>query len=228
MQAVILAAGKGTRMAKDYDGPKQLLPVNGKPLISYTLDQLPDEVSEIVLVVGGPHEDRMREYFSDGYGGREVKFVRQEEQLGLAHAFNCARDVISGKWMGLIADDILGDGDLKKLAEKEVAVLAHRVDTPENFGVLVADEEGNLKHSVEKPQEFISDLVWTGHMVMGEDFFKADVEPSARGEYETPDVWMKLINEMGHKIEIVEADFWIPVNDKSQLEKAEGILKNKN
>ena len=60
---------------------------------------------------------------------------------------------------------------------------------------------------------------------MDESFFNVKIEPSARGEYETPDVWMKLIHEQGKKIKIVESSYWFPVNDKPQLDAAEAKLK---
>ena len=208
-------------MAKYYEGPKQLLPVKGKPVVEHALDQLPEEVDGLVFVVGGPHEQTIRDYFASGeYGGRKIEFVVQEEQLGLAHAFKCARENISGRWLGMVGDDIFGPKGMRGLVEHDMAVLASRVDHPEKFGVLVGDDDGYLVRSVEKPQEFISDLAWNGAMVMDEGFFEMEVAPSARGEFETPDVWMKLI-ESGRKIKIVEADFWLPVNDKEQLEVAE-------
>jgi glucose-1-phosphate thymidylyltransferase len=224
MKAVVLMAGKGTRMAKYYEGPKQLLPVKGKPVVEHALDQLPEEVDGLVFVVGGPHEQTIRDYFASGeYGGRKIEFVVQEEQLGLAHAFKCARENISGRWLGMVGDDIFGPKGMRGLVEHDMAVLASRVDHPEKFGVLVGDDDGYLVRSVEKPQEFISDLAWNGAMVMDEGFFEIEVAPSARGEFETPDVWMKLI-ESGRKIKIVEADFWLPINDKEQLEVAEQRL----
>jgi glucose-1-phosphate thymidylyltransferase len=228
MKAVVLMAGKGTRMAQYYEGPKQLLPVQGKPVVEHALDMLPEEVEGLVFVVGGPHEETIREYFKSGeYGGRKIEFVRQEEQLGLAHAFKVAKDLIDGRWLGMVGDDIFGPKGMKKLVEHDLAVLASRVDHPENFGVLVTNEEGYLVKSVEKPKEFISDLVWTGAMVMDQSFFELEVEPSFRGEYETPDVWMKMITELNTKIKVVEADFWLPINDKQQLEEAERILTEK-
>jgi dTDP-glucose pyrophosphorylase len=229
MQAVILMAGKGTRMAKYYDGPKQLLPINGKPTVEYLLDQLPDEVRELIMIVGGPHEARIREYFSSGqYKGKSIRFVKQEQQLGLAHAFWCAAPYVVGRWLGSVGDDIFGEGDLKRLiAHEGPGVLAARVPNPESFGVLVMDKGGYLVRAVEKPKEFVSDLVWCGAMVMDNDFFTTKVEPSARGEYETPDVWMKLINDKQKKITVVEASLWLPVNDKPQLEEAERILGKK-
>ena len=229
MKAVVLVAGKGTRMAKYYDGPKHLLPVSGKPVVEHVLEALPPVVDGIVLVVGGPHEAKIREHFTGGsFAGRPIEFAVQTEQLGLAHAFKSAKDLVTdGRWLGMIGDDLLGAGDLSKLLEYDLALLAARTNHPENFGVLVTDDKGYLVRSVEKPKEFISDLIWTGHMVMNQRFFELDLPPSARGEYETPDVWMAMITE-GAKIKVVEADFWMPINDKVQLEAAEAALKNRS
>ena len=66
-------------------------------------------------------------------------------------------------------------------------------------------------------------------MVMDQEFFDiaTTIEPSARGEYETPDVWMKLIQERNRQIKVVDCDFWLPVNDKDQLEEAERLLASR-
>jgi dTDP-glucose pyrophosphorylase len=225
MKAVVLMAGKGTRMAKYYEGPKQLLPVAGKPVVEHALDQLPDEVGELIFIVGGPHEAKIREYFKSGkYGHRPITFVVQKEQLGLAHAYNCAKDLIDGRWVGMVGDDIVGPLGLQELVTHELGVLAYKVPNPEKFGVLVTDDKHNLVRAVEKPQEFVSDLVSTGHMVMDQSFFEVPLVPSARGEYETPDVWTKLIQDQGKKIKVVESEFWLPVNDKEQLEEAERVI----
>lgn len=228
MKAVVLVAGKGTRMAKHYQGPKQLLPLNGKPILEYTLDALLPEVEGVVLVVGGPHEQTIRDYFKDGYKDLPIEFVVQREQLGLAHAFWTARDQVQGRWLGMVGDDYFGPGDLARLMSVgELSVLASRVDNPANFGVLVTNDDGYLVDAVEKPQTFISDLISTAAMIMDESFFELEgnLPPSARGEYETPDAWMKLINEHDKKIKVIEAKLWIPINDKDQLEAAEQILQ---
>jgi len=149
MKAVVLVAGKGTRMAKHYEGPKHLLPVAGKTVVEHALDNIPKEVDGLVMVVGGPHEDRIRDFFSAGeYEGRPIEFVVQEEQLGLAHAFKCAEDLVDGRWLGMVGDDIFGPRGMQELVDNELSILSSRVDTPENFGVLVTDEEGYLVKSV--------------------------------------------------------------------------------
>ncbi len=225
MQAVVLLAGKGTRMAMDYEGPKHLLPVAGKPVIEHALDQLPREVSELVFIVGGPHEEAIRQHFSASmYGGRRIVFLVQEEPLGIAHAFRVAAPVITGRWLGMVGDDIFGPRSLQQLVQQQgLALIGSHVAHPQHFGVLVTDNDKYLMHAIEKPQTFISDLVWNGAMVMDRDFFSAEIAPSERGEYETPDVWMKLIAD-GRKIKVIKADFWLPINDKQQLEEAEKLL----
>lgn len=226
MQAIILMAGKGTRMAKYYEGPKQLLPVAGKPIVEYLLEALPSEITELIFVVGGPHEETIRNYFAKGeHMGRPITFVKQEQQLGLAHAFHTAKHLIRGRWFGSVADDIYDPKALKKLVQEELGLYSYRVPNPEQFGVLVVDDNNYVIRAVEKPQEFVSNLIWGGAMVMDQSFFEVEITPSARGEYETPDVWMKLINEKGKKIRIVECDYWFPVNDKPQLEAAEAKMK---
>ncbi len=225
MQAVVLLAGKGTRMAMDYGGPKHLLPVAGKPVVEHALDRLPCEIRELVFIVGGPHEEAIRQHFSGGaYGGRRIVFLVQKEPLGIAHAFRVAAPAITGRWLGMVGDDIFGPRSLQKLAQqRDLSLIGSRVANPQNFGVLATDHSGYLTRAIEKPQTFISDLVWNGAMVMDRDFFDAKIAPSARGEYETPDVWMKLI-AAGRKIKVIEADFWLPINDKQQLEEAEKLL----
>lgn len=221
-------AGKGTRWAKHFDGPKQLMPVAGKPVLEHLLDSLPEEVDELVFIVGGPHEGTLRDYFKAGYyKGKPIAFVVQGEQLGLAHAFKTAKDVVRGRWFGSVADDIVDPEGIKRLFDHDLAVLSMRVENPSAFGVLVVDERGNLVRAVEKPQKFVGDLVWTGHMIMDERFMKVDVEPSDRGEFETPDVWSKLITDQGAEIKVVETPWWLPINDKEQLQAAEQHLRTR-
>ncbi len=221
-------------MAKYYTGPKHLLPVAGQPVVEHVLNALPPEVDSIVLVVGGPHEQAIRQHFASGiYHDRPIDFSVQKEQLGLAHAFWSAKDKVlgsspDGRWVGIVGDDIFGASDLQRLVQEPLAVLVHQVAKPETWGILVTDTDGYIVRAVEKPKEYVSNLASTMAMVMDERFFDLEgrLAPSARGEYETPDAWMMLIKE-GAKIKTVEAKLWLPVNDKEQLEAAERAIKQK-
>mgnify|MGYP000684064014 CR=1 FL=1 len=82
----------------------------------------------------------------------------------------------------------------------------------------------SLKEMLKIIEEFEKNLQNFFESNVHEDFFSVEVAPSPRGEFETPDVWMKLIKDFGRKIKIVEAEFWLPINDKEQLMEAEKVL----
>ncbi len=87
MQAVVLAAGKGTRLRPlTEDKPKVLVEVDGKPLIEDVFDNLLEiGVTELVVVVGYQKEQIIERY-GDEYEDVPITYTHQREQLGLAHA----------------------------------------------------------------------------------------------------------------------------------------------
>lgn len=225
MQAVIPIAGRGKRMAQKYQGPKQLLPVAGQPLVEYTLGALPSAITELVFVVGGPYENEIRAYFGSEHKGRAVTYVQQLEPLGLGHAIQQAAPVVHGKFLTVLPDDIYSTEDLHAMiTQPDLAALAKKVHNPENFGVLVCDAEGCLVRAVEKPKEFISDLVSAGPYLLDREFFDMRVAPSARGEFELPDIVMALVRERNRRVKVLETSFWLAVNDPEQLSAAEATI----
>jgi bifunctional UDP-N-acetylglucosamine pyrophosphorylase/glucosamine-1-phosphate N-acetyltransferase/UDP-N-acetylglucosamine pyrophosphorylase len=88
--AVVLAAGKGTRMKSDL--PKVLVPVAGRPMIDYVLDALSAAGVAEVLVVVGYRADLVRETLANRPG---LTFVEQTEQLGTGHAVMVCRDELA-------------------------------------------------------------------------------------------------------------------------------------
>lgn len=211
-------------MAKKYQGPKQLLPVAGKPLVEHTLGWLPKEIDELVLIVGGPYEKEIREYFGSEHQGRTIKYARQDEPKGLGHALQQAKGLVHGKFLVLLPDDFNDPNDLKKMiVQEDLAALAQRRSDPQNFGVFATDENGYIVKAVEKPKEFVSDLVSVGCYLLDEEFFDVEVPPSARGEIELPDIVNALIHR-GRKFKVVETSLWVPVNDPEQLDLADSII----
>ena len=102
MQAVILAAGRGTRMGGLTDTvPKPLLLVAGKSLLAHKLDALPSEVHEVIFVIG--YQGQMiREEFGSEYGGRRVQYVEQEELNGTMGAVSLAKPLITGRFIVIL------------------------------------------------------------------------------------------------------------------------------
>ena len=90
VDAVILAAGKGTRMQSDL--PKVMHEVQGRPMVHWVVDACRDAGAERIVVVVGHMADLVRKSF-DGVPG--VSFVEQLEQLGTGHAVDQARPVFA-------------------------------------------------------------------------------------------------------------------------------------
>ena len=118
VKAVVLAAGKGTRLQSEASRlPKVMRPANGRPLLSYVLDGLgflPRE--DVILVVGYRKEDVLAAY--PGYPAAE-----QNPQLGTGHAVQCAAPLLEG-----FRGDVLvccGDMPLMRRSTYEALLQAH-------------------------------------------------------------------------------------------------------
>ncbi|MEX0713870.1 MAG: NTP transferase domain-containing protein [Pirellulales bacterium] len=153
--AVVLAAGKGTRMKSEL--PKVLIPLAGRPMIDYVLDTLAaSSIDEVLLVVGYRSAD-----VRAAVGGRPgVRFVEQAEQLGTGHAVMVCRPELAGHQgpVLIVTGDspmIQADSLLRLLDEfdrRRPACLlgtAHR-DDPAGLGRIVRDREGNFLDIVEE------------------------------------------------------------------------------
>ncbi|MFB6182464.1 MAG: sugar phosphate nucleotidyltransferase, partial [Candidatus Nanohaloarchaea archaeon] len=182
MKAVILAAGKGTRMKPlTEDTPKPLLPVAGKPIIQHNIEKLEQKVQEIIIVAG-----YKKNQFEEKYGEKEnIRIVEQEKALGTAHAALQAKEYIEGKTVILNGDDIYNKKDIENALEKESSVLAAERQNPEEFGVFKI-QNGKITELEEKPDNPPSQKVNTGFYVVQPEFFNylEKVEKSERGEYE--------------------------------------------
>jgi len=153
--AVVLAAGKGTRMKSDL--PKVLLPVAGQPMIDYVLDALAAGGVGQTVVVIGYRGDLVRQHLA---GRKNLTFVEQREQLGTGHAVMACRDVLQDHDGAVLV--VTGDSPLMQsrsiqalLAEfdrsRPACLLgtARRSD-PAGLGRIVRDEGGNFEAIVEE------------------------------------------------------------------------------
>lgn len=157
--AVILAAGKGTRMNEGESSPipKVMFPVNDRPMIRYSVDHVRGAGISMIALVVGYRKEMIKDYLGD-----EVLYAVQKEQLGTGHAVAAARDLLRGK------SDIVvvcyGDMPMFKaetikrlIAEYErekptIAMLSVEFDDPEFwvYGRLIRDDTGNVIDSVEQ------------------------------------------------------------------------------
>src|SRR3989338_7630405 len=107
MKAIILAAGRGARLRPLTDNvPKPLVAVKGRPILDYVFDVLPDQITEVIVVVKYRAE-QIKEYLGKEYRGRKVHYVNSRDE-GTAYSFLAARDLIeSGERFLLLYGDEL-------------------------------------------------------------------------------------------------------------------------
>ncbi|MDS0258722.1 sugar phosphate nucleotidyltransferase [Haloarcula sp. S1CR25-12] len=216
MQAVVLAAGEGTRMRPLTENtPKPMLPVADRPLVAHTADTAIEAGAEELIFVVGYEADAVRKYFGERYRGVPVEFAVQEEQLGTADAVNAASEYLDGPFAVLNGDNLYDEASLAALFDAAPAIAAYRVPDPSNYGVLSTDGD-RVTAIVEKPEEPPTELANAGAYVFPAEAREwLDVELSERGEREITDVLTRVIEE--HSVTAVEVDRWLDVGRPWEL-----------
>ncbi len=188
--------------------PKPMLPVADRPLVAHGADAAVDAgASELILVVGYEAE-AVREYFGDEYRGVPVEYAVQEEQLGTAHAVDCATEHLDGPFVVLNGDDLYDRPSIDALLSADgPAVGTYRVDDPTSYGVFEV-EDGVVTGIVEKPLDPPTDLVNVGaYRFPAEAREWLDVPVSERGEHEITDVLSRTIAEQS--VSTVAVERWL-------------------
>ncbi|WP_458187822.1 bifunctional sugar-1-phosphate nucleotidylyltransferase/acetyltransferase [Haladaptatus sp. NG-WS-4] len=216
MQAIVLAAGEGTRMRPlSTSCPKPMLPVAKEPLVAHTARAAVEAGADELVLVVGYEADTVREYFGAEYAGIPVEYAVQEKQRGTADAVRAARDHIDGQFAVLNGDNLYDTPAVNRLFENGPSVGTYRVDDPSNYGVISTDGD-RVTGIVEKPDDPPTDLANTGAYVFPEaanDWL--DVGESERGEYEITDVLERVIEE--YDVMAVEVDRWLDVGRPWEL-----------
>ncbi len=226
MKAVILAAGLGTRMRPlTDDRPKQLIEVAGRPIIDYILDLLPEEVDQLVLIIGYQGE-KLRRYLGKSWRGKEIIYIEQKELKGTYAATLLAKPYLdpTDRFFVIFADDFYDRDCLRSLLKHPRAMIVHEAEHPERFGVVTPDAEGRVVEFEEKPVKPKTSLVVTGIYLLDMHFFEYEPKLHSNGEYYFPPVIMKMIKD--HPMYVERAKAWIPIAYPDDIQKAEAALQN--
>lgn len=162
MQAVIMAGGKGTRLAaitKD-EIPKPMVPVNGKPLLLWQIEELKKNgITDIIMIIGHLGE-KIEEYFQNGEKyGVHVSYIREHEPLGTAGAFYYLKDKIVSDYFLLVFGDVFFSIDIQRMEkfyidhQARAALFVHPNSHPADSDLVVLDENNKIskfdsKHNV--------------------------------------------------------------------------------
>ncbi|MDD4567920.1 MAG: sugar phosphate nucleotidyltransferase, partial [Methanoculleus chikugoensis] len=199
MQAVILAAGEGSRLRPlTRSKPKAMLPVANRPIIEYVIDALLENgIRDIVVVVGYRKEEVIRHL---NRLDAPIQVVVQERQLGTADALRAAESEIADDFLVLPGDNYINAGSIARIKEERNAMLVAEHPNPSNFGVVVI-RNGIVREIVEKPEDAPTFTVSTGIYSFTPDVF------SYLQTNEIPDALSAMIAS-GRRIRAIPADDW--------------------
>jgi len=246
VKAVILAAGKGTRMRElTQDVPKPMLRVGGRPILDHILDGLQSAGIREVFIVTGWRAEAIESHFVDGHSrGMRIAYGRQVVQDGTGKAPELAKEFVAASPFILTYGDIL-------VKPETYAQIIHRYREDYFSGVITVtagedvtqgglnffDEQFCLKRIVEKPSaEQIEALKRDGWFQPGDPVwynagiylfrpslfeFTARLRKSPRGEYELTDAIAMLV-ETRHRIAGLRIEGpWVDVRDPGILAQLE-------
>lgn len=225
---LIMAAGRGTRMknlAKDI--PKPLLPVLGRPFLDYTIDRLHEAgFKNLIILIG--HNGHAFSSYEHVSGIKLVEQHRFHERYGTAAAVENIKDLVGHQSFAVVAgDNLYSINDLQKVTidSDRIRVGGYRTPAWQGLGILQQNDDGSLRQIIEKPSEFVGDLINASMYHFTPAIFTAieKLQPSPRGEYEITDA----INMIAAKelVEVVELeDRWLDLTSPADIGKIEQAL----
>jgi bifunctional UDP-N-acetylglucosamine pyrophosphorylase/glucosamine-1-phosphate N-acetyltransferase len=240
LTAVILAAGKGTRMKSKL--PKVLHKVGGHPMLEHVMDAAEAAGCRDNVVVIGHGAELVRELVGD-----RARIALQAEQLGTGHAVLQAADTLkdfSGTVMILCGDTPLLEADeLEKFYAEHVksgaaaTVMSALMDDPFGYGRILRDANGDVAGIVEQKdaseeQKQIKEINTGNYCVEAPLLFevlRTLGNNNAQGEYYLTDVLAKL-RAMGKKVGGVitaDSEMIMGVNSRRQLAEAESVMRRR-
>ena len=197
-EALILAAGKGTRMWPLTENiPKPLLPLCGRTIIEHQIISLKNVGVERINILIGHRMKEISDLLDDGSKyGAEINYIVQSEQKGTGHAVSLAEKHMNESFFCLNGDTLIDELNLTLLAEreKEMAMMVTTVEDGKNFGV-VKSKKGKLISIVEKGIDGRASIN-AGIYLFNKKIFNSlkSINKSIRGELELTDAL--ILNEI--------------------------------
>ena len=241
MKGIVLAGGSGTRLYPITKGiSKQLMPIYDNPMVYYPISVLMLAGIREILIISTPYDlPGFKRLLGDGSDyGVHFEYAEQPSPDGLAQAFTIGKDFIGDDSVCLVLGDNIfhGSGFTAMLKEavrtaeedKKATVFGYWVNDPERYGVAEFDKEGNCLSIEEKPAKPKSN-----YAVVGLYFYPnkvvdvaANIQPSARGEYEITTVNQKFLEDGELKVQTLGRGFaWLDTGTHDSLSEASTYIE---
>lgn len=243
MTAIILAAGKGTRMNEGLASPipKVMFKISEKPMVEYSIEKMENLGIEPIVLVVGYKKELVQEYFGD-----RVEYAIQFDQLGTGHAVSSAEGLVAGKADAVIVS--YGDNPLFSLesiksliqlyeqAQPAIAMLTAVVPNPFNYGRVIRNAAGEIIANVEEvdcgEEQKKIDEINPCFYIFRDDFLWDHLSDLAsnngQGQYYLTDL-IKIAVDAGEKVVGLKVGDYheaLGVNTLEQLKEAEEFLSN--
>ena len=227
-KAVILAAGRGTRMRElTADLPKPMIEVRGKPVLQHIVEGLRDAGVRKFLVIVGYRADAVQNFFGDGSRFKiDIEYTAQEKQDGTGRVVELAKSFAANAAFVLAYGDILVDpANYKRVVDLaddvEAVISVTRGEDVSKGGAVFVNEQMELVDLREKPKPGEPTSSWynAGLYAFRTSIFDftAKLKPSPRGEYELTDAIRELA-QSGNKVQALElTGNWADVRDPEIL-----------
>ena len=233
MKAIIPVAGTGARLRPlTYTQPKPLIPVAGKPIISYMIEKLMEVgVRDFVFIIGYLGE-KIKEFVESAYPDINKEFVTQEERLGSGHAIWKAKDKFrDADEVIIFFGDVIIETNFRALIEMPgSAIGVKKVLDPREFGIVELDAKGMVRRVTEKPRIPKSDLAMVGLYKIAQVQAFVDAldyivfnNIQDKGEFPLTDALMRMLQQ---EIEFtpVVVDRWFDCGKKEVLLETNALL----
>jgi len=229
MIGIILAGGVGSRLFPlTKSSSKQLLPVYDKPMIYYPLTTLMFAgVREIFIVVSPDQIENYETTLKDGsQWGLSIRYLIQPKPSGIADCFNLVpKDMQDQSCIVILGDNIfygMGLGtSLKSIYGGSGALaFAYEVSNPNEYGVVILDENNSPTKIVEKPKEFLSKYAIPGLYWFDSQCFSyiRSMSPSTRGELEITEMLNQYLLNQALKIHVLaRGTAWLDTGTSQNL-----------
>ncbi len=236
MKVIIPVAGVGTRLRPHtYTQPKPLIPVAGKPIISFIIDQLVSAgITDFVFVIGHLGE-KIKLYLEKRYPNLNKEFIHQENRLGLGHAIWMAKESLrEADELFIILGDTIYDTDLSPFLSLENSCVGiKKVDIPSEFGIAEINEKREVIRMVEKPKIPKSNQALVGLYKIKEiDVLLEALDYIVTNDYRTNDEYqltdaLMMMVEKGVIFHSITINNWYDCGKKEVLLETNLMLLNK-
>ncbi len=222
MKAIVPAAGLGSRLRPHtFMTPKALIPVAGKPILYYIIQQLMDWGIDKFSIVHGYLGGKIEEYVNEAFK-IDVQYRIQDKPKGIGHAVSLAIEDDDEDVLVVLGDTIIDADIIPHISKGVSAVGVKKVSDARKFGVVLS-ENGKVSKFLEKPKNPPSSLALVGiYYFRSAKLLKKAINETIRqgltvkGEYQITDA-LQLLLDWGEPINTMRIDGWCDCGNPETL-----------